>query len=204
MKKHPEDVRSALHQHDRGRRGGRHPRHDSQAAGDLHRKGRQAEGSGEVRDDLSDRGHRHRHRRRRRHSVEGHPDLRQPVRRPRRRSAAADPHRHRAEQRAGALHAVHHRRHRRGWCSASARTTDSRRPDGDRSCRAEAAGARHSDAQDRGRALLPDALDAAGLGRVDSRGARHHGPHGGQRHRRRSDPDDAQEHRARRDDRRGR
>ena len=38
----PEDVRSAVHQHDRRRRGGRHPRHDSQAAGDLHREGRQA------------------------------------------------------------------------------------------------------------------------------------------------------------------
>ena len=38
-------------------------------------------------------------RRRRRHSVEGHPDLRRAVRRPRRRAAAADAHRHRAEQR---------------------------------------------------------------------------------------------------------
>ena len=51
-------------------------------------------------------------RRRRRHSVEGHPDVRQPVRRPRRRAAAADAHRHRAQQRPGPVHAVHHRRHR--------------------------------------------------------------------------------------------
>ena len=37
-----QDVRSAVHEHDRGGRGGRHPRHDSQAARDLHRKGGQA------------------------------------------------------------------------------------------------------------------------------------------------------------------
>ena len=48
----PEGVRPAVHQHDRGGRGGRHPRHDSQAAGDLHREGRQAEEPGAVRDDL--------------------------------------------------------------------------------------------------------------------------------------------------------
>ena len=35
---------------------------------------------------------------RRRHPVEGHPDLRLAVRGPRRRAAAADPHRHLAEQ----------------------------------------------------------------------------------------------------------
>ena len=58
----PEDVRSALHQHDRRRRGGRHPRHDSQAARGLHRKGRQAGRPGEVGDDLPGRRHRHRRR----------------------------------------------------------------------------------------------------------------------------------------------
>ena len=58
----PEDVRPAVHEHDGGRRGGRHPRHDSQAAGDLHREGREAAGPGEVGDDLSDRRHRHRRR----------------------------------------------------------------------------------------------------------------------------------------------
>ena len=39
----------------------------------------------QVRDDLPDRGRRHRRPRRRRHSLEGHPDVRQPLRRPRRR-----------------------------------------------------------------------------------------------------------------------
>ena len=86
----PEGLRRALHQHDRRRRGRRYPRHDSQAAGDLHREGRQAEEPGAVGHDLSGRDHRHRRRRRRRHSVEGHPDLRDPVRRPGRRAAAAD------------------------------------------------------------------------------------------------------------------
>ena len=66
---------------------------------------------------------------------------------------------------------------------------------------AQAAGARFADAQDRRRAILPHAVDAAGIGRLDSRGARHHGPDGWQRHRGRGDPDDAQEHRARRNDR---
>ena len=56
----PEDVRSALHQHGRRRRGGRYSRHDSEAAGDLHREGRQADRPGQVGDDLPDRGHRHR------------------------------------------------------------------------------------------------------------------------------------------------
>ena len=58
-------------------------------------------GPGEVGDDLSGRRHRHRRRRRRRHPVEGHPDLRRAVRGPRRRAAAADAHRHRAEQQPG-------------------------------------------------------------------------------------------------------
>ena len=49
-------------------------------------------------------------RRRRRHSVEGHSDLREPLRRPRRGAAAADALRDRRQQRARALHAVHHRR----------------------------------------------------------------------------------------------
>ena len=91
----PEDVRRALREHDRGGRGGRHPRHDPQAAGGLHREERQAEGRSQVRDDLPDRGHRHRRGGRRRDSVEGHPDLRAAVRRPRRAAAAADPDRHR-------------------------------------------------------------------------------------------------------------
>ena len=60
MKRHPQVLRRAVHEHDRGRRGGRHPRHDSQAPGGLHREGRQAEGAGPVGDDLPDRGHRDR------------------------------------------------------------------------------------------------------------------------------------------------
>ena len=42
-----------------------------------------------------------RRRRRRRHSVEGHPDVRGAVRRPRRRAAAADARRHRAQRQPG-------------------------------------------------------------------------------------------------------
>ena len=56
------------------------------------------------------------------------------------------------------------------------------------------------DAEDRRCAVLPDALDAAELGRSDSRRSRHHGAHGRQRGHRRSDSADAEEHRARRDD----
>ena len=35
MRKHPQDVRPAVHQHDRGGRGRRHPRHDPEAPGDA-------------------------------------------------------------------------------------------------------------------------------------------------------------------------
>ena len=52
----------------------------------LHRKGREAQRAGEVRDGVSDGGHRHRRRRRRRDPVEGHPDLCGDVQRPRRAS----------------------------------------------------------------------------------------------------------------------
>ena len=75
------------------------------------------------------------------------------------------------------------------------------RTQGHRRDHAEAAGARSADAQDRGGALLPNAVDAAGLWRLDSRGPRHHGAHRRQRDRRGSDHDHAQEHRARRNDR---
>ena len=80
-----EDVRSAVHEHGGGRRGGRHPRHDSQAARDLHREGREAGRAGEVGHDLSGRRHRHRGAGGRRHSVEGDSDVRVAVCRPRRR-----------------------------------------------------------------------------------------------------------------------
>ena len=91
----PQDLRRALLEHDRGGRSGRYSRHHPQAAGDLHREVGQAEGGSEVRDDLPDRGRRHRRGGRRRHPVEGHPDVRPAVLRPRRPAAAADPRRHR-------------------------------------------------------------------------------------------------------------
>jgi type IV pilus assembly protein PilC len=45
--------------------------------------------------------------------------------------------------------------------------------------------------------ILSNALDLAGVRRLDSRSARHHGAYGRQCRRGRSDPDDTQEHRAR-------
>ena len=161
-------------------------------------------GQVQVGDDLSDRRHRHRRRRRRRHSVEGHSDLRAAVRRPRRRAAAADPHRHRAQQQPGrascrssssasapsATAFQHVLRDRR----AAARVIDAHH--------AEAADSRLHHAQDRRRAVLPHAVDAAQLGRADSRRPRHHRQDRRQRDHRGRDHDDAQEHRARRDDRR--
>ena len=117
----PEDVRPAVHEHDCGGRGGRYSRHDSQAARDLHREGRQADRPGEVGDDLSGRRHRDRRRRRRRHSVEGHPDVRVAVLRPRRRPAAADARRHRAQQQPGAASS------RSSSSAAAPRPTGSRR-----------------------------------------------------------------------------
>ena len=53
MRKHPKTFDPLLHEHDRGGRGGRHPRHHSQAARDLHREGRQAGRPGQVGDDLT-------------------------------------------------------------------------------------------------------------------------------------------------------
>ncbi len=108
-----EDLRRALLEHDRRRRGGRYPRHHPQAPRHLHREVGQAEGRGQVRDDLPDRGHRHRGARRRRDPVEGHPDVRAAVRRPRRPAAAADARRHRRQQRHRGLRLDCHRRHRR-------------------------------------------------------------------------------------------
>ena len=64
----------------------------------------------------------------------------------------------------------------------------------------EAAGARQHHAQDRGRAVLPDAVHADQLGRADSRRPRNHREDGRQRDRRGRDHGDAQEHRARRND----
>src|SRR5260370_1307775 len=58
-----------IYEHDRGRRGGRYPRHHPEAAGHLHREGGQAQVPGQGRNGLPDRRHldrRDRHR--------GHPD----------------------------------------------------------------------------------------------------------------------------------
>ena len=118
-----QDLRPAVHEHDRGGRGRRHPRHDSQAARHLHRKGGQARRPGEIGDDLSGGRHRHRRRRRRRHSVEGHSDVRGAVLRARRRSAAADAGRHRAQRQPGAVLPVPVRGRRRSPATASNGTT---------------------------------------------------------------------------------
>ena len=163
----PEGVRSALHQHDCGRRGRRYSRHDSQAARDLHRKSGQAEGPGEVGDDLSRRRHRHRGRRRRRHSVEGHSDLRGAVRRPWRASCRCP----RASSSALSDFLVSFMPFiivGIGAVGYAFKTYygDRRRAVQDRRHHAEAADARAHDAQDRRGAVLPDAVDAAELGRA--------------------------------------
>ena len=158
--------------------------------------------AGEVRDDLPGRGHRDRRARGRRHPLEGHPDVRGAVLRPRRRAAAADAHRHRDEQLPRAASC-------RSSSSASARSacgfkqyygTD-RRP-ARRSTRVmlklpilglimrKIAVAR----------FCRTLVDAAELGRADSRRPGHHRADVGQRRRRRRHPGDAQEHRARRND----
>ena len=113
-----EDLRHALLEHDRGGRGRRYSRHHPQAARDLHREVGQAEGRSEVRDDLPDRGHRDRGGGGRRDPVEGHPDVRPAVLRPRRPAAAADPRRHRREQQPGVLRVDSDRRARRGGYGA--------------------------------------------------------------------------------------
>ena len=74
------------------------------------------------------------------------------------------------------------------------------RPDDDRPHRPQAAGAGPADAQDCRGAVLPDAVHAAGVGRLDSGGARYHGAHGRQRRRGAGHLHDAEEHRGRRDD----
>ena len=140
---------------------------------------------------------------RRRHSVEGHPDVRDAVRRPGRRSAAAHAHRHRAQQRPGALHAVRARRASAPSCSAFRayyNTAGGRMTIDGIMLKMPVLGP--DDAQDRRGPVLPHAGDAAGLRRLDSRGAGHHGPHRRQRRGRARAQPDAQEHRGRRDDRR--
>ena len=65
---------------------------------------------------------------------------------------------------------------------------------------APAADSRRHLPEDRGGPVLPDAVDLDQLGRTDSRRAGDHGKDLRQRHRRGRHHDDAQEHRARRDD----
>ena len=145
---------------------------------------------------------RDRQRRGRRHSVEGDPDLRRAVLRPRRRAAAADAGRHRPQQQPGEVLPGPVRRRRRLGVGLQARTTRTdkgRRVD--RRVAAEDADARQHPAEDRGGTLLPDAVDADQLGRADSRRPRNHREDGRQLDRRGRHHGDPQEHRARRDDR---
>ena len=162
-----EGVRSAVHQHDCRRRGRRYSRHDSQAARDLHRKGRQAEGPGQVGDDLS-----------------RSPSSSSPwsssasfcgrsFRRSRRCSPASAPS-CRCRRASSSRSATSSSTSCRSSSSASARSAtrfksyygDGGRQVPDRRHHAEAAGARAADAQDRRRAVLPHAVDAAELGRA--------------------------------------
>ena len=203
MKKHPKTFDALYHQHDCGRRGGRHSRHDSQAAGDLHRKGRQAEGAGQVGDDLSDRGHRHRRRSSSR-SFSGRSFRPSPTCLPAwARSCRCRPGSSSRPAtslvrfmpfiivggRRGCLRVQALLRHREAAGTSSTAS----------SLKLPVLGPMH--AQDCRGAVLPHAVDADGVGRADSRWPRHHGPHRRQRHHRGRHSDDAQEHRARRDDR---
>ena len=154
----------------------------SQAAGDLHRKGRQAEEPGEVGDDLPDRGHRHRRRGRRRRSCG----------RSFRRSRVCSP----ASAPSCRCRRASSSRSATTWCGSCRSiivggvalgyafkryyATDKGRRVIDRII-AEVADPRADHAQDRGGAVLPHAVDADRLGRADSRRSRHHGAHRRQR-----------------------
>ena len=140
-------------------------------------------------------------RRGRRHSLEGHPDLRGAVRRAGRRTAAADAHRHRAQQRPGVATPVHGRSARRCRLRVHAATTRPRAAgasiDG---TMLKTADPREHPPEDRGRAVLPHAVDAHQLRRADSRRPGNHREDLRQRGHRGRDHGDAQEHRARRND----
>ena len=191
----PQGLRRPLRQHGRRGRGGRYPRHDPPAPLDLHREGGQAALAGPRRADLPDRGHHHRRDRRRGHPAEGHPDLRRPVHEPRGRAALPDARRHRGlELPRALLHLLRHRARLRHLLLPPL-LPDLPRPPRRRRHDAQGADHRHDPAQDRRRAVLPDARDPDLLGRADPREPRHHGAHGGQRHRGRRHPRDAQERR---------
>ena len=167
----------------------------------LHREERQAEGAGQVGDDLPDRRHlSSRRSSSRRFCGRSSRPSRIAVRRPRRAAAAADARRHRDEQRARRLRPDHRHRARADRLCASSGTT--RRTAGRYQIDAlmlKAPILGDDPAQDRGRAVLPHAVDAALVGRADPRRPRHHRPHGRQRRDRGGDPEDAHQHRARRD-----
>ena len=198
----PEGVRPAVHQHDRGRRGGRHPRHDSQAPGDLHREGRQAEGPGQVGDDLSDR----RHRRSRASSSASF------CGRSSRRSPSCSP----ASAPSCRCRRASSSRSATTW-SASARSSSSASAPSAYGIQAvlrdRRAGATSIDAIVLKLPVLGNILrkiavarfcrtlsTLLSLGRADSRRPRHHREDRRQRDHRGRDHDDAHEHRARRDD----
>ena len=135
--------------------------------------------------------------------VEGHPDVRRDVRRPRRRAAAADARRHRAQRRPRALRMD---RHRRAWRARSAGRSSS-------TTRTES-GRRVVDGMVLKLPILGLIMRKIAVARFcrtlstlissgvpDSRRARHHGAHLGQRHRRGRDSVHAQEHRGRQHDR---
>ena len=103
-------------------------------------------------------------RRRRRHSVEGHPDLRRAVRRPRRRAAAADARRHLRSATTWSRFVpflIVGARRRRLRRSARYYATDKRPPRRSTRIVLQAADPRQHPAQDRRGALLPHAVDAA-------------------------------------------
>ncbi len=189
----PEGLRRPLHEHDRGRRGGRYPRHHPEAPGDLHREGGQAQGAGQGRHGVPGRGHLHRRHRDRGHPVEGHPHLRRHVRGPRRAAAAAHADRDRdvelvrpAAARSSSSFAVAVTFFfRRYYATYGGRRVD--RPHGP-----EDAHPRRRHAEDRGGPLLPHPGHPHLLRRAHPRRPGDHGPHRRQRHHRGRDHGRAQ------------
>ena len=115
-------------------------------------------------------------------------------------AAAADAYRHRAQRQPGEVRDVRHSRLR----PRRLRVPQYYKTDGGRhvidALMLKLPVLGMHPAQDRGGALLPDAVDAHRVGRADSRRPRDHGEDVGQRHRRGRHHGDAQEHRARRND----
>ena len=115
----PQGLRRPLRQHDRGRRGGRYPRHHPEAPRDLHREGGQAQGPGQGRDGLPDRGHLASPASSSRSSCGRSSRSSRPCSRASgAAAAAAHAHRHRAVELVRAPAAVHGRRRHRRSCFA--------------------------------------------------------------------------------------